>query len=164
MPKKIYIDCGAIQLIVYDFDGVMTNDKVIVSEDGKESVMVNRGDGLAVSMIRNIGIPQLILSTETNKIVKARAKKLSVPVLSGIADKKKALRRYCHRNNIDLKKVVFVGNDINDIDAMRIVGYPITPKDAHKTVKKNAKLITKAKGGEGVVRELYSVLKKEPFS
>jgi YrbI family 3-deoxy-D-manno-octulosonate 8-phosphate phosphatase len=145
-----------IDLIAYDFDGVMTNNSVIVSEEGLESVIVNRSDGLAVGIIKSRNIPQLILSKERNKIVSARASKLGISVLQGIDDKKKILLDYCSRNSLDLNKVIFVGNDLNDVPVMSVVGYPMAPQDAYPEVKKVAKFIIPAAGGTGVVRELLN--------
>jgi len=160
--KKIFFK--DIQLIVYDFDGVMTDNTVIVTEDGKEAVVVNRSDGLAVSKIKEKGIPQLIISAETSRVVAARAKKLGISCLSGVRNKKETLISYCRKKNINPKNVLFAGNDINDLDAMIIIGYPVAPKDACREVKKIAIFITKAKGGKGVVRELLDVLEKRQGS
>ena len=143
-----------IDLIVYDFDGVMTNNRAIVMQDGTEAVIVNRADGLSVDYIRKKNIPQMILSTESNPVVKARAKKLKIDVVQNCGDKREALRKVCEEKGYDLSKVVFVGNDLNDLEAMKIVGYPVAPADAHPFVLEIATLVTKAKGGEGVVREL----------
>lgn len=154
------INIKNIHLIVYDFDGVMTNNKVILSEEGKESVVVHRGDGMAISEIKKLGIPQLILSTEKNPVTQKRAEKLDIPALTGIKDKRKALISYCKKNNADPKKVIYLGNDINDLEAMFEAGYPIAPHDAHDSVKKIAVIVTKKKGGEGVIRELYDILIK----
>ena len=93
MRNEAKISINDVDLIAYDFDGVMTDNKVIISESGKEYVVVNRSDGLAISKIKEMGIPQLILSAETNNIVKIRARKLNIPVLSGVKDKKKLLSR-----------------------------------------------------------------------
>jgi len=143
-----------IDLIVYDFDGVMTDNRVIVFQDGTEAVIVNRADGLGVDRSRAMGIPQLILSTETNPVVKVRAAKLCLEVISSCKNKKKALENYCAQKGYDLNRVIYVGNDLNDLEVMRIVGFPVAPADAHPKIKKIAKLITDAKGGEGVVKEL----------
>lgn len=147
-----------IQLIVYDFDGVMTDNRVIVLQDGAEAVVVNRADGLGVNRFRARGIPQLILSTETNPVVKARAAKLKLEVITSCKDKKLALKNYCKKNDYKLQKVVYVGNDLNDLEAMKIVGFPIAPDDAHPKIKAVAKLITIAKGGEGVIREISDII------
>lgn len=143
-----------ISLIVYDFDGVMTNNTVLVQEDGTETVIVNRGDGLGVGIIKSLGFKQLILSTEENPVVTARAKKLKLEVIQGSKDKKKSLLNFCKKNNIDTNKTLYVGNDTNDLEVMNVVGFRVAPKDAHYKILKIANKITKAKGGKGVIREL----------
>lgn len=149
-----------MKLLVYDFDGVMTDNKVNVNQSGKESVRVSRADGLAISEIKKLGIPQLIISTEKNEVVQRRAEKLSIPCLNGIDDKKDTLLLYLEENHIDLEKVAYIGNDTNDLDVMRLVGLPIAPSDAHESIKKISKIITTSKGGNGVIRELYDLLTK----
>ncbi|MGE0866409.1 MAG: KdsC family phosphatase [Vicinamibacterales bacterium] len=141
-------------MIVYDFDGVMTDNRVLVNEDGVESVFVNRSDGLAVSIIKKHGIPQLILSTEENKVVAARARKLGIPVLQAIADKAGTLSAYCAEHGYGLPEVLFVGNDINDEPAMRLVGFGVCPSDAADEIKAIATLVVGAAGGYGALREL----------
>jgi len=143
-----------IDLIVYDFDGVMTDNRVIVMEDGKEGVIVNRSDGLGVNRFREMGVPQLILSTETNTVVEVRGNKLGILVISSCNNKASALSSYCDENGFDLKKTVYVGNDTNDVEVMKIVGFPVATADAHPETKAVAKVIMRSKGGEGVVREL----------
>lgn len=155
MKKKIP---GDIELIVYDFDGVMTDNRIILREDGLESVVVNRSDGLAVSIIKKSGIRQMILSTEQNNVVTTRAKKLKIPVFQGVNDKKEFLKNYCKENNISLEDVAYVGNDLNDLEVMRIMGYPICPLDACKKIKNISKVVLKTRGGAGVVRELLDLL------
>lgn len=147
-----------IQLIVYDFDGVMTDNKVLVDEFGNENVRVNRADGLAISKIRSMGIKQIILSTEKNPVVQKRAAKLGLPCLSGIDNKKEALKEYLEKNEISKDKVIFIGNDINDIEVMNYVGYSVVPSDAHKEIRAIAKAITKSRGGNGVIRELLDMI------
>ena len=153
------INLKGIQLIVYDFDGVMTDNKVLIFQDGKEAVFCNRSDGLAISKIKQMGIPQIIISTEVNEVVTARAKKLGIPVIQGADNKKELVKKYCKDKKIDLDKVIYVGNDINDLDIMKLVGYPVAPSDASREIRRVAKIITKAKGGEGVIRELLNKFK-----
>lgn len=147
-----------IDLIIYDFDGVMTDNRVLVSQYGKEAVFVNRSDGLAVKIIKNMGIEQMIVSTEANPVVGARAKKLGIPFLQSVNNKKEMIEKHLKKNNIDVKKTVFIGNDINDKDVMKYVGWPIAPADAHKDIRKIAKITLSTKGGYGVVRELLDRL------
>lgn len=148
-----------VELIVYDFDGVMTDNKVLVREDGKESVIVNRSDGLAVGMIKQSGFRQMIFSTEKNKVVEARARKLGIPVVAGVDDKKEALSSYCKDNKIHLDNVIYIGNDINDLEVMMSVGYPICPQDAYPNIRKISRIVLSSPGGYGVIRELLALIK-----
>jgi 3-deoxy-D-manno-octulosonate 8-phosphate phosphatase (KDO 8-P phosphatase) len=150
-----------LSLILYDFDGVMTDNRVIVREDGLESVVCNRSDGLSISIIKQWGIPQAIISTETNKIVIARASKLKIPVVHGVADKKETVLAYCRELNINPQETLYIGNDINDLDAMLAVGYPVCPNDAYKEIQDIAKCILPVNGGYGVIRELLNLINKE---
>jgi 3-deoxy-D-manno-octulosonate 8-phosphate phosphatase (KDO 8-P phosphatase) len=144
-----------IKVIIYDFDGVMTDNKVFVFSDGTEAVVCNRGDGLAVSEIKKADIHQCIISTESNQVVKKRAEKLGIPCIQGVSDKKDALLEYVKNNNIELKSVAYVGNDINDLEAMKLVAVKIAPKDAVPEVLSISDVITEAKGGNGVIYEIY---------
>ena len=145
-------------LIVYDFDGVMTNNQVLVMRDGREGVFCNRDDGWAIRKIKELGIPQMILSAEENPVVEARAAKLSILCVSGCLDKEKWLRRFCRDSDALLTKTVYVGNGLNDLEIMKCVGYPIAPGDAHPDVKDIAKYVTHKKGGEGVLLEVLNLL------
>jgi len=147
-----------IKLIVYDFDGVMTNNKVYVDQNGNEMVQVNRADGLGVAEIKKMGIKQIIISTEKNPVVSARANKLDVPCLQGVANKKYALTDYCQKNDIQILQVAYVGNDINDKDAMVIVGFSFCPADAHETIKEISDYVLKRNGGDGVIREIFDII------
>ena len=153
-----------IDLIVYDFDGVMTNNKVFVSQDGKEFVFCNRDDGWAIQKIKERGFPQLILSSEKNPVVMARALKLSIPCVSGCLDKKSWLIDFCMSKGYTLENVVYIGNGLNDLKIMRIVGVGIAPSDAHPDVIKIADYVTKKRGGEGVILEFLEMLKRGTIS
>ncbi len=148
-----------IELIIYDFDGVFTDNRVLLFEDGREAVFVNRGDGLAVKEIKKMGIPQMIVSTETNPVVGARAGKLQIGLIRAVEDKKAVIRDYLKKNKIRKEHVIFVGNDINDKEAMEYVGWPIAPANAHGDIKKIAKIILDSRGGHGAIRELLDILK-----
>ena len=149
-----------IKLIVYDFDGVMTDNKVYIDQNGSEMVQVNRADGLGVAEIKKMGIKQIIISTEKNPVVSARANKLDIQCFQGIDNKKDILLKYCQEINIDLSQVAYVGNDINDKDAMEIVGFTLCPADAHETIKEISDHVLKRNGGDGVIRELLDLIKE----
>ena len=149
-----------IDIIIYDFDGVMTNNKVYVDQNGNETVQVNRADGLGVSEIKKMGIEQIIISTETNPVVSTRAKKLDINCLQGIENKKTALIDYCNCHNYSLKNVAYLGNDINDKEVMEVAGITFCPNDAHDSIKNISNHILKTKGGDGVIRELLDLINK----
>lgn len=140
--------------VVTDFDGVHTEDTAIVDQDGRESVTVRRGDGMGVSLLRKAGVPLLILSTETNPVVIARARKLQVDVISGCDDKLTALREWADQQGVHLADVVYLGNDVNDVACLEAVGWPAVVADAHPTAKAAARLVLRSEGGRGAVREL----------
>lgn len=136
----------------------MTGNRVIVFGDGRESIVPNRSDGLGIEVLKKRGVSQIILSTESNDMVRVRTKKLDLPIVYACGDKKRGLIKYCEEKGYNLPKVVYVGNDINDLEAMKIVGYPIAPADAHIEIKKIAKIVTKTRGGDGVVREVVDFI------
>ena len=153
--KNKRIDAQKVDVLVYDFDGVLTDNKVFVFEDGREAVLCSRSDGLAIGMIKKTGLAQVIISTERNSVVLARARKLGIEAIHGVKDKKTVLAAYCRKRQFSLKKVIYIGNDLNDLEAMESAGYPIAPQDAHTRIRTLACCITKAKGGDGVVREVF---------
>ncbi len=148
------------KLIVYDFDGVMTDNRVTVDENGKESVTVHRGDGWGVRMIKDeLKIPQIILSTEANPVVVRRAEKLKIPVIHNVGDsKRQILMKYCAENGFAHADILYIGNDLNDFDAMMMCGHHACPADAEPEIKTVSDFIFGAKGGYGVIRELYRLL------
>lgn len=148
------LNAAKLDLIVFDFDGVLTDNRVLVFDDGREAVFCNRADGLAFDVFRSRNIPVCILSTETSPVVAARAKKLGVPVQSGLGDKATALERLCADKGYALARTMYVGNDINDLAVMRLAGYPVAVADAHETVRDAAWCVLKTRGGEGVAREI----------
>ena len=147
-----------IDLLVFDFDGVLTNNRVWVSERGEESVSCNRSDGLAFDKLKHLGFRLLIMSTETNPVVEARAKKLQIPVLHSVADKGLQIESQMLEHGLDPQRVAYIGNDVNDIPAMSRVGWPIAVADAVDSVKSAARIVLDRRGGEGVVAEIVEML------
>lgn len=149
-----------IKLIVFDFDGVFTNNKVYLDEEGCESVQCNRGDGMGISLLKKTRIPLFILSTEKNPIVLKRAEKLGIPAFNNVENKLQFLEEYICKSNISSDSVCYVGNDVNDLECLKKVGLPVVPSDAHEEVKKFARIILKNKGGDGAVREFCDMFLK----
>ncbi|MDX6744643.1 acylneuraminate cytidylyltransferase [Actinocorallia sp. A-T 12471] len=147
-----------VDAVVTDFDGVHTDDRAGVGQDGGETVTVSREDGMGVSLLRKAGVPLLILSTETNPVVAARAAKLRVPVLHGIADKAAALDRWLRDEGLDPARVAYVGNDVNDLGCLALVGWPVAVPDAHPDVIAAARLVLTRPGGAGAVREICDLV------
>jgi N-acylneuraminate cytidylyltransferase len=147
-----------IALLVLDFDGVLTDNAVMVSEDGLESVRCNRSDGWGIARLREQGVEVVIMSTETNAVVSARARKLAVEAFSAVDDKATALQRLIEQKRIDAARVAFVGNDVNDLPAMEVAGLAIAVADAVPDVRRAAHLVTEERGGQGAVREVCDLL------
>jgi len=147
LPKQI-------DLLIFDFDGVMTDDHVWVDQEGHESVVANRRDGLGIAMLRKAGIPMLVLSTETNPIVAARCHKLKLTAIQGVGDKQSVLKSLLQERNLDPQRVIYLGNDINDLPCFPLVGCAVVVADAHPDVIAQADLVLTHTGGHGAVREL----------
>ena len=151
-----------LDAVVLDFDGTQTDDSVLVSADGGEQVRVHRGDGLAIAALRRSGLPVLTLSSETNPVVRARARKLGVPVIHGVDDKGTVLRDWCAAQGVDPARVLYAGNDVNDLGCFAVAGWPVAVASAHPVLRNAARLVTTVPGGHGAIREIASwILGKE---
>ena len=147
-----------VDVVITDFDGVHTDDSVLVDQDGRESVRVSRSDGLGVEMLRQAGVPVLIVSKETNPVVRARARKLGVGVLHSVERKGPVVRDWLAANGIPADRAAYLGNDINDLGPMGVVGWPVAVADAHPAVRRAARLVLNRFGGDGAVRELCDLV------
>lgn len=147
-----------VDALVTDFDGVHTDDGAYVDEDGNEQVRVHRGDGMGVSRLVKSGVPMMILSKERNPVVTRRAEKLGVDVAQGIDNKASILDAWITANDLDPARVAYVGNDINDLEAFDVVGWPIAVADAHPRVLAAARVILDRPGGRGAVREVCDLI------
>ncbi|SER37644.1 3-deoxy-D-manno-octulosonate 8-phosphate phosphatase, YrbI family [Streptomyces sp. yr375] len=143
-----------IDAVVLDFDGTQTDDRVLIDSDGREFVSVHRGDGLGIAALRRSGLRMLILSTEQNPVVAARARKLRLPVLHGIDRKDLALKQWCEEQGIAPERVLYVGNDVNDLPCFALVGWPVAVASAHDVVRGAARAVTALPGGDGAIREI----------
>lgn len=147
-------DLAAIKLLVLDFDGVMTDNRAIVDQDGKEAVVVNRSDGWGIARLKETGLEVVVLSTEINPVVEARCRKLKLDFVQGCEDKLSALKKMAQRRSLTPTQIAYLGNDVNDLACMRWVGIPIAVEDSVPEVRFIAKLITQKSGGYGAVREV----------
>ncbi len=157
MPRRL-------RLLVLDFDGTLTDDRVWVDQDGREMVAAHRGDGFGIARLRAAGVEVVILSRETNPVVAARARKLQVPVFQSITDKAAALRRLLQERGVPAAQAAFVGNDINDLPAFHEVGWAVAVADAHPDVRRAADWVLSRPGGHGAVRELCDLILEQRLS
>jgi 3-deoxy-D-manno-octulosonate 8-phosphate phosphatase (KDO 8-P phosphatase) len=144
---------GRVRLAVFDFDGVFTDNRVWVNEQGDESLVFSRSDGLGLRRLEEVGVHPLIVSMERNPIVSARAGKLQVDCVQGVEDKLAVLHERTGKLGISLADTAYVGNDINDADCLRVVGVPVVPADAWPEVVPLARWVLTRAGGTGCVRE-----------
>lgn len=147
-----------IKLLALDFDGVMTDNRVLVFEDGREGVLCSRGDGFGFDLLRAIGFPAVVISKEGNPVVGARCKKLKLPCAQGIGDKLPVLERFAREHGLGLDQVAFMGNDLNDLECLRACRLAIAPCDAQPEILRIAGIITAAPGGHGAVREICDAI------
>jgi YrbI family 3-deoxy-D-manno-octulosonate 8-phosphate phosphatase len=145
---------ASIRLVVFDFDGVFTDNHVWVDGDGGETVRCSRADGLGLRRLREVGVDSLVISLETAPVVSARARKLGIDCIQGIEDKLSLLREQVAARGVTLEETAFVGNDINDAECLEAVGLPVVPADAWPEVAELGAWVLTRAGGEGCVREL----------
>ena len=156
MPKKI-------KLVVTDFDGVLTDGRVWIDENGRETVAATRSDSMRIKQLREHGIEVMILSSEVNPVVSARAKKMNIDAIHGMGlnEKGHALKKFLAGKNIDASQVVYLGNDFNDLPCYEIAGWSVAVADAYPEVLRAADHVLKTNGGFGALRELCDLILKE---
>ena len=158
MKTKKNINFSNVEVIILDFDGVLTDNYVYINENGVESVRCYRSDGIGISNLKKIGVKFFIVSTEKNIVVRERAKKLKIECYYNVKDKEKVVREISTKTKIDLNNILFIGNDINDIPALKIVGFPCAVKDCFFDIEKYIVFKTNKLGGLGAVRELCDII------
>jgi N-acylneuraminate cytidylyltransferase len=151
-----------VKLIICDFDGVVTDNHVITDQDGKESVLASRSDSMHIKTLREKGIEVMILSSEPNPVVLARAKKMGVEAIHnvGMQDKGRVMREVLGQKNVKAENVVYVGNDLNDLPCFEIAGWSVAVADAYPEVIRAADFVLTKNGGHGAIRELCEIVLK----
>jgi len=143
-----------VEAFVFDFDGVLTDNKVYLNQDGKEMISCSRADGLAFDVLHKLQKSAYILSTEKNPVVTARAEKLKIPAIHGIKNKVDGIKQLAEKESLNLRSTLYIGNDLNDYRVMQICGYSACPADSHQKIKEISTIILNTLGGHGIVREL----------
>jgi len=154
----IDIDLKKIKFVIFDFDGVFTDNYVYVNDSGQESVRCWRSDGIGIERVRNLGIELMIISTEVSEVVLHRAKKLKLRCIGAASNKELLVREECSKLGIPLEQVLYLGNDINDIPALKIVGVAVGVGDAYEEINPYILFRTKKYGGRGAVREVCDLI------
>lgn len=157
MSQKLKIN--SINAVIFDFDGVFTDNSVYVSESGKEMVRCSRADGIGLQFLTDLGIPLIVISSEVNAVVAVRCAKLGIPCEFGVSDKVAVAAEWLKSKHVKEKNTLFVCNDINDIPLMRAVGHSWCVQDAWPEVKHYADFELTMRGGFGAVREVCEIIK-----
>jgi N-acylneuraminate cytidylyltransferase len=152
-----------IKLILCDFDGVVTDNLVLTDENGKETVRASRSDSMHIRSLREKGIEIMILSSEPNPVVQARAKKMGVEAIHGIGmqDKGRVMRELLDQKKIEAENVIYVGNDLNDLPCFEIAGWSVAVADAYPELIRAADFVLTKTGGHGAIRELCEIVLKQ---
>ena len=151
--------CQKIKLVITDVDGVLTDGGMFYSEKGEVLKKFNTRDGMAVELLREREISVIFMTRENSKIVLNRAKKLKIKeTFLGIKKKELLLPKICKKFKIKEEEVAYIGDDVNDLNILKKVGFSITPKDGISIIKKNSDYVCKSKGGEGVLREVADMI------
>jgi len=154
--KKNYF--RKIKFLVLDFDGVITDNKVYMDQDGKEMVCCSRADGLGIERIKEAGIKVAVISKEINKVVNARCEKMKIKAFRGVNNKAGVFEMVLQKFRAEPQQTCYLGNDINDIECIKLAGVGCAVKDAHKLVRKAANYVTKKSGGNGAIREICDLI------
>jgi N-acylneuraminate cytidylyltransferase len=147
-----------IELLVMDFDGVLTDNRVWVDQEGREMVAANRSDSLWLSMLREKGVRVYVISKETNPVVAARCRKMNVPYIQGEDDKETALKKLLAEHGVDRAHTVYCGNDVNDLPCFPLVGWAVAVADSVPEVTRQADFVLNSPSGHGAVRELCEII------
>jgi 3-deoxy-D-manno-octulosonate 8-phosphate phosphatase (KDO 8-P phosphatase) len=147
-----------VAMVFFDFDGVFTDNRVLISEDGKESVLCYRSDGVGLSKLKKAGVDCMVVSSEPNPVVSIRCQKLNIECIQGVRDKLTVIKQILEEKKIEALQCVFVGNDDGDLGAMRFVGIPVAVADAYPHIKDAARIILTRDGGRGAVREICELI------
>ena len=155
LASKLPSPLGAV---AFDFDGVMTDNLVTTDQEGRESIVSSRSDGMGIGMLHDAGVPMIVLSKERNPVTTARCAKIRLDVVQGVDDKVTELTRWLDERGIDPASAVYVGNDVNDLGCMGFVGCGVAVSDAHPEVLASASAVLTHAGGHGAVRELADAI------
>ncbi len=163
--KELYKKkCKNIRLIITDVDGVLTDGGRYYSKSGENLKKFHVRDGMAVNLLLRCDIKTVILTKERSEIVKKWSKDMNVSkIFMGITNKESLLLKICRIFDLQKEEIAFIGDDVNDIELMKKVGFSATPNDGIKLAQQTAKYICKQDGGKGAFRELVDLILSTKF-
>jgi len=153
-----WLNGNSVAAVIFDFDGVFTDNRVLTFQDGTEAVSCSRSDGMGIELLRGEGLPMVVISKERNPVTSARCAKLGLEVIQGIDDKESELRLWLDGRGIAADQAIYVGNDVNDLACMALVGCAVAVADAHGDVLAAADIVLPLRGGYGAVRFLADAI------
>ena len=154
ISELTYLEIKNLKVIFFDFDGVFTNNKVFISENGEESVVCYRGDGIGISELAKMGYDLYVLSSEINPLVKKRCEKLKIKCFNSVDNKGTLINEILKSKLLKKENAAFIGNDINDITAFQSVSLAIGVNDRNNLIDDYISYLTDESGGNGAVREV----------
>ena len=159
MNQKLKDKIKKIKLIATDVDGVLTDGGMYYSSKGDTLKKFQARDGMAVSILKRNTIPTVIITKDRNQIVKKWSSKMNIDKLfDGIKNKEEVVPKLCKLYSLSENNIVYIGDDVNDLEILKRIGFSATPKDGNLEVKKNVDYTCKSRGGEGVLREVCDLI------
>lgn len=165
MSRKIVVknklkNLRRVKLVLFDFDGVFTDNRVYVDQYGREMVCCWRSDGVGLSRLDKVGVKAIVVSSEVNPVVKKRCAKLGIDCITGCSNKLSVVKKIIRKRGLSPNEACFVGNDLPDLDCLRYVGYPVAVNGSVAAVQGTARYVTQREGGAGAVREVCDLIYK----
>ena len=159
MNKNVLNHAKKIKLVITDVDGVLTDGGMYYTANGDIMKKFHVRDGMGVTLLRKNNIPTIIITKEQTPMVKKWAKRMKIKRLfDGVRQKEKILQRICTQFKVKQDEIAYIGDDINDIELLKMVGFSAVPNDAILIAKNNSNYICKKKGGEGALREVAEII------
>mgnify|MGYP001166278326 CR=1 FL=1 len=159
MKKELENKLEKIKLVITDVDGVLTDGGMYYTKEGDVMKRFHARDGMGVTLLKNVGIPTIILTKEKTEMVKKWSTKMKVKeLLDGIKNKELELNKICEKNNLNPNEIAYVGDDVNDLKILEKVGFAVTPNDGIISAKKISHYVCSKNGGHGAFRELVDLI------
>jgi YrbI family 3-deoxy-D-manno-octulosonate 8-phosphate phosphatase len=147
-----------IKIVLTDVDGVLTDGGMYYSSDGDIMKKFHARDGMGISLLRKNDIPTVIITKEKTKMVKQWTKKMKVALFDGVLYKEDILTKICSQYQVSPSEIAYIGDDVNDVNLLKLVGLGVVPKDGNQIAKKSSNYISKTIGGNGVLREVAELI------